>query len=176
MRQIKYSHWKTNTFSAQLCLCNNGPFPPDLLFMLAAFNSLYGFNELYLFSSGSTQKSPLFSSSLAWFCVSSPLFYENSPSVSSLVGTSVTAYPVLPWKSFSHYQVLSKKKTTPPLQRTAPTKKHAVTNRGLNTIYNMQTKMLLKDTLNHCLICHTQNDNRYMKNFLHVPSVFKEIR
>lgn len=63
-REVKYSHLKINTFSAQLHLCNKGPFPPDLLGTLAIFNSPYGFNKLYLLSSGLTEKCSLFSSYL----------------------------------------------------------------------------------------------------------------
>lgn len=53
------------------------PFPADLLLTPAASSSVLGFNEPYSSSSGSTEKSPLFSSSLACSCVSSSYIKNN---------------------------------------------------------------------------------------------------
>lgn len=52
-----------------------------------------------------------------------------------------------------------------PFKDLSLSKKHTVTNHRLIRAYNMHKKIILKDSLNHYLICHTQNDNMCMKNF-----------
>lgn len=130
-REVKYSHLKTYTFSAQLCLCNKGPFPPDLLGTLAIFHSLYGFNKPYFSPLGQQKNLPC--SHHAWPSFVFLPHYSKKTSQARALQSAHLSLPILlfPGKASPTARCSQRRNPLLSFWELPLTKKQAVTNHGL---------------------------------------------